>query len=67
MSHQCNVCGSLRTDVVDCGIRDAWCNEVLAEEPEAEARLIEAIREVFGPGVEELDREGRPMPVAGVG
>ena len=64
--HQCKVCGSRRTDVVDRGIGDLWRHEVTAEQTDAEARLVEAIREVFGPGVEELDPEGRPMAGAGV-
>ena len=54
-SQQCVVCGSLETvEVVDQGIRHAWSAVVLAEEDEEVNQAIERIREVFGPGVEEL-------------
>jgi len=61
--HECIVCGSLMTEVVDLGIRQAWRTEVLAGEDDQEAEVIDAIRTVFGPGVEELECAERPVAV----
>lgn len=58
-TQECRVCGSLLTEVVDYGIRHAWRTEVLAHDGDTEAELIERIRAVFGPGVEELE-SGQP-------
>ena len=61
--HECIVCGSLMTEVVDFGIRQAWRMEVLDGDDDPEAEAIDAIRAVFGPGVEELECVERTVPV----
>ena len=55
VGQQCVVCGSMEmVEVADHGIRHAWSAVVLAEDDETVNGAIERIREVFGPGVEEL-------------
>ncbi len=56
VGQQCVVCGSMEmVEVANHGIQHAWNAVVMAEEDEEFNQVIERIRDVFGPGVEELE------------